>query len=115
MVFVIAGVRSFVGGGLRVLMGGLHLGQLIIIMLIARQRILYSVSRLDLSACLPVRDQGCRPEERKEFLRMTRRQGILICSGEVFKLCERCYYILPQSCLRNALFAMPGLDFADGN
>lgn len=69
------------------LMGGLQLGQLIIIMLIGRQRILYSVSRLDLSACLPVRDQGCRPEKRKEFLRMTCRQGFSFVQGK-FSNCE---------------------------
>lgn len=49
------------------LTGGLQLGQLIIIMLMRRQRILYSASRLDLSACLLVRDQGWGPEERKEL------------------------------------------------
>ena len=49
------------------------------------------------------------------FLKMTCATLILICSGEVFKLWKRCYYTLPQSRLRNVLFAMPGPDFADGN
>lgn len=68
MVFVIAGVGGFVGrgGGLRVLTGGLRLGQLIIIMLMGRQRILYSARRL-----LPPKIKDGGPEERKEFLRMT--------------------------------------------
>lgn len=58
---------------------------------------------------------------RKEFrgkegvFKMTWTAVILICSEEVFKLWKRCYYTLPQSCLCNVLFAMPGPDFADGN
>lgn len=98
------------GGGLRVLTGGLRSGQLIIIMLMGRQRILYSASRL-----LPVRDQGWRPGGKEGVSEDDMWAAILICSGEVFKLWGPCYYTLPQSRLCNALFAMPGLDFADGN
>lgn len=92
------------------LTGGLQSGQLIIIMLIGRQRILYSVSRL-----LLVEDQGCGPGGKEGVSGNDMWAAVLIRSGEVFKLWGPCYYTLPQSRLCNALFAMPGLDFADGN
>lgn len=104
-------------GGIRVLKGR---RRLIICMLMGRHNSPHSAWRL---LCVFVRDQVWVREGggRKEgvfflsFFKMTCTAVILICSGEVFKLCKRCYYTLSQSCLCNVLFAMPGPDFADGN
>ena len=104
------------------LKGGLRLEQLIIYMLMGRHHILHSARCLNpvcvflhVGVCVcafDIKDE-CRGKEG--VFEMTCTAVILICSGEVFKLWKRCYYTLPQSCLCNVLFAMPGPDFADGN
>lgn len=98
------------------LKGGLQLEQLIIYMLMGRHHILYSALCLKcVCVFLVCVTSRMNAREGRIFFENDMSAMILICSGEVFKLWKRCYYTLPQSRLCNALFAMPGLDFADGN
>lgn len=112
-VFVIAGVRSFVGGinGVdgRAAVGAFNY---------------HYVNRTSAHSLFPTTSPAKRtpPPRARSGMEAGGEEGvsdisaaIVICSREVFKLWDRCYYTLPQSRLCNVLFAMPGRDFVDGN